>query len=97
MEAHAVLELMKDAKHCRGFIVGFIIANNDSFMKALFRHLYTELAVNNPSYKWSRLHPKISGTLGVKLHDTGKLPLDIPEPYWLADPTHRTQVIAPHF
>eukprot|EP00957_Ditylum_brightwellii_P091402 6959279-Ditylum_brightwellii.AAC.1 len=60
-------------------------------MKALLRHSYTELAVNDPNYKYPRLCPKKPGTLGVKLHVTGKHPLDIPEPSWLADPTHRTK------
>eukprot|EP00957_Ditylum_brightwellii_P123902 9444692-Ditylum_brightwellii.AAC.1 len=63
MEAHAALELVKHAKRRRGFIVGCIVANNDSSMKALLRHSYTELIVNNPGYKWPRLCPKKPGTL----------------------------------
>eukprot|EP00957_Ditylum_brightwellii_P130736 9974423-Ditylum_brightwellii.AAC.1 len=63
MEAHAVLELVKRAKHHGGFIVWCVVANNDSSMKALLMHSYTELSANNPGYKWSRLCPKKPGTL----------------------------------
>eukprot|EP00957_Ditylum_brightwellii_P002972 227599-Ditylum_brightwellii.AAC.1 len=80
MEAHTALELVKNVKHCRGFIVGCIIADDDSSMKALLGHSYTELTANNPDYKWPRLCPKKPGTLSVKLRDTRKFPLDIPEP-----------------
>eukprot|EP00957_Ditylum_brightwellii_P062232 4722641-Ditylum_brightwellii.AAC.1 len=66
-------------------------------MKALLRHSYIELAANDPNYKWPRLCSKKPGMLGVKLHDTGKLPLDIPEPSWLAEPNHRMKVVASHF
>eukprot|EP00957_Ditylum_brightwellii_P079019 6010274-Ditylum_brightwellii.AAC.1 len=63
MEAHTALELVKHAKKCRGVIVGCIVANGDSSMKALLRHSYTELAANNPDYKWQRLCPKKPRTL----------------------------------
>eukprot|EP00957_Ditylum_brightwellii_P113635 8663921-Ditylum_brightwellii.AAC.1 len=62
MEAHAALELVKHAKYHRGFIVGCIVADDESSMKALLRHSCTEQAVNNPDYKWPRLHPKKPGT-----------------------------------
>eukprot|EP00957_Ditylum_brightwellii_P035932 2722769-Ditylum_brightwellii.AAC.1 len=88
MEAHAALELTKEAKLCRGFIVGCIVADDDFSMKALARHSYTKRQANNPSYKWPRLFPKKPGKLGSKLRDTGKLPLDVPKPTWLANPTH---------
>ena len=97
MEAHAALELTKEAKIRRGFIVGCIVADDDSSMKALVRHSYTERQANDPNYKWPRLRPKKPGTLGSKLRDTGKLPLEVPEPTWLADPTHRTKVVASRF
>eukprot|EP00957_Ditylum_brightwellii_P088504 6741085-Ditylum_brightwellii.AAC.1 len=58
MEAHTMLKLTKEAKLCRGFIVGCIVADDDSFMKGLVRHSRTEHHANNPSCKWPRLHPK---------------------------------------
>eukprot|EP00957_Ditylum_brightwellii_P019271 1453338-Ditylum_brightwellii.AAC.1 len=60
-------------------------------MKSLVRHSYTERQANDPNYKCPRLCPKKPGTLGSKLRDTGKLPLEVPEPTWLADPTHCTK------
>eukprot|EP00957_Ditylum_brightwellii_P051322 3891579-Ditylum_brightwellii.AAC.1 len=58
MEAHVVLELTKEAKRYRGFVVGYIVADDNSSMKALIRHSYTEWQANNPSYKWPRFCPK---------------------------------------
>eukprot|EP00957_Ditylum_brightwellii_P081689 6214682-Ditylum_brightwellii.AAC.1 len=63
MEAHAALELLKHAKYHRGFIIGCVVANNDSSMKALLRHSYTELTANDHGYKWPILCPKKPGTL----------------------------------
>eukprot|EP00957_Ditylum_brightwellii_P206582 15349089-Ditylum_brightwellii.AAC.1 len=63
-------------------------------MKALLRHSYTELVTNDPHNKRPKCCPKKPGTLGVKVCDIKKLPLDIPEPSWLADPTHTTKVVA---
>eukprot|EP00957_Ditylum_brightwellii_P068657 5212099-Ditylum_brightwellii.AAC.1 len=94
MEAHTALELVKNAKSHRGFIVGCIVADDDSSLKALLRHLYTELMAINPKYKWPRICAKKPGTFVVKLRDTRNLPLDISEPSWLADPTHRMKVVA---
>eukprot|EP00957_Ditylum_brightwellii_P203586 15335322-Ditylum_brightwellii.AAC.1 len=39
-------------------------------------------------YKW----PKTAN--GQKKKDGGHLELDIPEPQWLADPAHRTKIVA---
>eukprot|EP00957_Ditylum_brightwellii_P090199 6869464-Ditylum_brightwellii.AAC.1 len=88
MEAHAALELTKEAKLYRGSIVGCIVADDKSSMKALVRHSYTERQANNPSYKWPRLCPKKPSTLGSKLRDTRNLPLEVPKPTLLADPAH---------
>eukprot|EP00957_Ditylum_brightwellii_P177369 13510779-Ditylum_brightwellii.AAC.1 len=82
---------MKKAKLCRQFIVGRIVADDYSSMKALVRHPYTVCQAKDPSYKLPRLHPKKPGTLDSKLHDTRKLPLEVPKPTWLADPTHRAK------
>eukprot|EP00957_Ditylum_brightwellii_P080482 6121840-Ditylum_brightwellii.AAC.1 len=76
MEAHTALKLTKEAKRCRGFIVGCIVADDNSSMKALVKHSYAECQVSNPSYKWPRLCPKHPSTLGSKLHDTRKLSLE---------------------
>eukprot|EP00957_Ditylum_brightwellii_P054958 4165154-Ditylum_brightwellii.AAC.1 len=61
-------------------------------MKALLRHSYEERQANEENFLWPRALSK-DGRLGAKLHDTGKLPIAIPKPKWLADPTHRTKVV----
>eukprot|EP00957_Ditylum_brightwellii_P085444 6499791-Ditylum_brightwellii.AAC.1 len=66
MEAHVALELTKEEKLQRGFIVGCIVADDDSTMKVLVRHSYTAYQANNPRYKWPSLHHKKSGILGAK-------------------------------
>eukprot|EP00957_Ditylum_brightwellii_P187570 14283580-Ditylum_brightwellii.AAC.1 len=57
------------------------------------RHSYEELQKTNPCYVWPCAPPKKDGTLGPKLCDTGKLPLHLPMPKFLADPTHQTKVV----
>eukprot|EP00957_Ditylum_brightwellii_P196937 15004117-Ditylum_brightwellii.AAC.1 len=52
MEAHTALELVKHAKRHRGFIVGCVIANDDSSMKALLRHF---------TQSWRQMIPITSG------------------------------------
>eukprot|EP00957_Ditylum_brightwellii_P077405 5881277-Ditylum_brightwellii.AAC.1 len=58
MEVHAALELIQQTTTCRGFIVGCIIADDNSSMKALVRHSYRECQANNLNYKWPSLCPK---------------------------------------
>eukprot|EP00957_Ditylum_brightwellii_P133201 10156028-Ditylum_brightwellii.AAC.1 len=55
MEARTALELTKEAKLCRGLLLGVLVADDDSSMKALVRHSYTECQANGPSYKWPRI------------------------------------------
>eukprot|EP00957_Ditylum_brightwellii_P164845 12550262-Ditylum_brightwellii.AAC.1 len=96
MEAFAVLELVLKAYYDRGFIVGSIIDDDDSSMKALLHHSYKECQANKENFLWPQV-PSKDGRLGTKLCDTGKLPLAIPEPKWLAHPTHRTKVVAKQY
>eukprot|EP00957_Ditylum_brightwellii_P016339 1228251-Ditylum_brightwellii.AAC.1 len=70
MEAFAVLELVKKAYFDRGFIVGFIIADDDSSMKALLYHSYEERQANEENFLWPQV-PSKDGRLGAKLRDTG--------------------------
>eukprot|EP00957_Ditylum_brightwellii_P134200 10231321-Ditylum_brightwellii.AAC.1 len=62
-------------------------------MKALLRHLYEEREANEENFLWLRA-PSKNGRLGAKLRNTGKLPIAVPGPKWLADPTHRAKVVA---
>eukprot|EP00957_Ditylum_brightwellii_P113382 8645626-Ditylum_brightwellii.AAC.1 len=65
-----------------------IVADNNSTMKANVRHSYEEKKKNKdlfPLWSWP------CTAEGLKKTSTGMLPLHIPEPGWLADPTHRTK------
>eukprot|EP00957_Ditylum_brightwellii_P171345 13043784-Ditylum_brightwellii.AAC.1 len=44
-----------------------------------------------PGFVWPCATPKEDCRLGAKLQDTGKLPLNAPQPKWLADPTYQTK------
>eukprot|EP00957_Ditylum_brightwellii_P035401 2684502-Ditylum_brightwellii.AAC.1 len=48
-------------------------------------------------FVWPHTTPKEDGKLGSKLQDTGKLPLDVSQLKWLADPTNQTKVVASRF
>eukprot|EP00957_Ditylum_brightwellii_P195599 14904002-Ditylum_brightwellii.AAC.1 len=48
-----------------------------------------------PGFIWTHATPKEDGKLRAKLQDTEKLPLDVPQPKWLADPTHQTKIVVP--
>eukprot|EP00957_Ditylum_brightwellii_P085184 6478560-Ditylum_brightwellii.AAC.1 len=69
IEEYAALELVKQAYCKRGVIAGFIIADNDSSMKALLRHSYEDSQANDASFVWPQ-KPSITGKLGAKLSDT---------------------------
>eukprot|EP00957_Ditylum_brightwellii_P144813 11029969-Ditylum_brightwellii.AAC.1 len=91
MEAQTALELTIQAKCQHRFIVGFIVADDGSSMRAILKNSYKHLSAMMPGFVWTHTTPKEDGRLGAKLQDTGKLPLDVPQPKWLADPTHQTK------
>jgi hypothetical protein len=97
MEETMALELKIQAKRQRGFIVGFIIVDDDSLMRATLKHPYKHLSATMQGFVWPHATPKEDGKLGAKPQDMGKLPLDVPQPKWLADPTHQTKVVALQF
>ena len=71
-----------------------IVADDDSSMKALVRHSYAKKEMRKdlfPAFVWPRTKEN------QKKKDTGQLDLEIPQPGWLADPTHRTKVVAKQF
>eukprot|EP00957_Ditylum_brightwellii_P125439 9560858-Ditylum_brightwellii.AAC.1 len=97
MEATMALELTILAKRQHRFIVGFIVTDNDSLMRATLKHSYKHMSAIMPGFVWPCATPKEDGKLGSRLQDTGKLPLDVPQPKWLVDPTHQTKVVASRF
>eukprot|EP00957_Ditylum_brightwellii_P005353 408471-Ditylum_brightwellii.AAC.1 len=80
MDATMALELTIQAKRQCGFIVDFIVADDDSSMRATLKRSYEHLSATMPGFVWSRATPKEDVRLGAKLRDTGKLPLDVPQP-----------------
>eukprot|EP00957_Ditylum_brightwellii_P133731 10196576-Ditylum_brightwellii.AAC.1 len=70
------LELTIQAKRQCRFIVDFIVADDDSSMRATLKHSYEHLSATMPGFVWPCATPKKDGRLGAKLRDTGKLPLD---------------------
>eukprot|EP00957_Ditylum_brightwellii_P191701 14593762-Ditylum_brightwellii.AAC.1 len=93
VEAQMVLELTVEAKRKYRFIVSFIVANDNSSIRALLYHSYEHLLATMTEFVWSHAAPKEDSKLGPKLRDTDKLPLDLQHPEWLADPMHRTKVV----
>mmetsp|Transcript_37363 Transcript_37363/g.54638 ORF Transcript_37363/g.54638 Transcript_37363/m.54638 type:complete len:456 (-) Transcript_37363:846-2213(-) len=94
MEANAALEVTKRMFADHPIYIEKIVADDDSSMKALVRHSYEEKEKENhlfPLWSW----PCTSE--GQKKTSTCMLPLHIPEPKWLADPTHRTKVVGKRF
>eukprot|EP00957_Ditylum_brightwellii_P111677 8518122-Ditylum_brightwellii.AAC.1 len=69
---------------------------NDFSMKALLCHSYDDCQTKEENFVWLQA-PSKDGRLGAKLHDTCKLPLNVPGPKLLADPTHRIKVVAKPF
>eukprot|EP00957_Ditylum_brightwellii_P205040 15341936-Ditylum_brightwellii.AAC.1 len=70
VEAYMVLELTIQAKCQCGFLVSFIIADDDSLMRAILKHSYKHLSAMMPGFVWSHVIPKEDGRLGAKLQDT---------------------------
>jgi hypothetical protein len=91
MESNALLELAKQA-FTRGFVVSCVVGDDNSTIRATMHHSWNDLVsvgrmdVND----WPR------DKNGRKKTDTGKLPLHLPEPTFLADPTHCVRVLASH-
>ena len=94
MESDAALELTIRMYEEQHVFVEKIVADDDSTMKANVRHSYEEKEKKKglfPLWSWP------CTTEGQKKTSTGMLPLHIPEPGWLADPTHRTKVVGKRF
>eukprot|EP00957_Ditylum_brightwellii_P081396 6191169-Ditylum_brightwellii.AAC.1 len=70
METQMTLELTVEAKRRCGLIVGFIVADDDSSMRALLCHSYEHLSATMPEFAWPHAAPKEDGKLGPQLRDT---------------------------
>lgn len=92
MEPQAALQLLEDCWK-KGYKIKNIVCDDDSSVKSILHHSYQEMIDNNIIEK--KNWPKTPG--GYKKADNGKLPLYIPIPNFLADPTHRIKVCSKHF
>eukprot|EP00957_Ditylum_brightwellii_P166335 12662567-Ditylum_brightwellii.AAC.1 len=52
------------------FIVGCVVAGDDSLMRAALCHSYEEQQQTTPGFVWHRAPPRGSARLGAKLRDT---------------------------
>eukprot|EP00957_Ditylum_brightwellii_P038015 2875256-Ditylum_brightwellii.AAC.1 len=75
-------------------IVDKIVTDNDISMTAVVCHSYAKKEMRKdlfPTFVWPRTKEN------QKKKDTDQLDLEIPQPGWLADPTHKTKVIGKQF
>jgi len=87
MEPDAGVEMMIDAVMKNNVIYSTIICDDDSTIRAVSKWSYKESLKLQPSFQWPR-------TLkGLKKPDKGCLPMTVPEPTFLSDPSHRVQVL----
>eukprot|EP00957_Ditylum_brightwellii_P193385 14725197-Ditylum_brightwellii.AAC.1 len=93
MEADAALELTVQMYREHNIYIDNIVANDDSTMKVIVRHLYDEKEKKKifyPQWSWFLTND------GKKV-STALLPLYVPEPGWLVDPTHQIKVVGKRF
>ena len=70
-------------------IVAYMVGDDDSSSRAVVKHSYAAKQLLDPV---NYVYP--TGPNGLPLDDLGKLELTIPEPTFLADPTHRCKNFA---
>ena len=88
MECEAILDPVKEAYFERNFVVGTVVADDDTTMKKILRHNYKKQVEDGTLDKkdWP-LNKK------GKLLAGGKLPDAIPPPKFLADFNHRVKSV----
>ena len=87
MEPDAGVEMRIDAVAKYNVVYSTIICDDDSTIRAVSKWSCKELLKLQPSFQWPR-------TLkGLTKSDKGCLPLTIPEPNFLSDPSHRIRVL----
>ena len=89
METEAIYRMVKDSYYNQGYTCSVIVSDDDSTMKSNLKHSYKEkleagLMTREEWPKTKQNRPK---------QDNGRLPLDIPEPKFLADFNHRVKTV----
>ena len=67
--------------YTRDVICMCVVYNNGSYMKAKIQQSYKKLVGKHPIFMWTGLNRR-------KLKDIESIKFNIPEPYFISDPTH---------
>ncbi len=89
MECEAIFQIVKESFYDHGYTCKIIVSDDDSTMKSNLKHSFAEKVEKGVMKidEWPR-------TKRNKLKsDNGRLPLDIPEPRFLADFNHRVKTV----
>ena len=89
MECEAIFRMTKQSFYDHKYHISVIISDDDSTMKSNLKHSFTKLieAKKMELVNW----PKTPS--GAKKKDNGRLPIEIPEPRFLADFNHRVKTV----
>ena len=92
MEVQAIYKIVVEGWNSNVYFIGTIVSDDDTTMKAQLKHSFKKLIEANQMRKedW----PRTKGN--TKKADTGRLPLEITPPNFLADPNHRKKVVGKH-
>ena len=89
MECEGIFRMVVQAHDELGYTIGTIISDDDSTMKSNLKHSLKEKVQLGLMCEadWPKTQK------GNKKSDNGRLPLNIPEPHFLADFNHRVKVV----
>ena len=88
MECEGIFQMVTDAYENHGYTCGVIVSDDDSTMKSNLKHSYKYkieaglMSLND----WPKTRQKLR-------KDSGRLPIEIPEPRFLADFNHRVKTV----
>ena len=89
METEAIWLMVQESYYNHGFTCSVIVTDDNSTMKSNLKHSWKE-KVEKGIMKQSEW-PRTKRNVAKK--DTGRLPLDVPEPSFLADFNHRVKTV----
>jgi hypothetical protein len=98
MEPKAALDIIIDLFHRRHVFIDRICIDDDASTPALLKWSNADYCKNNNTAKPPQVHRRIKKKNGAVVFvsedrpDTGKLPGEIVEPTWVADPNHRKKL-----
>ncbi len=92
MEVQAIYKLVIEVWDTGIYCLGTIVSDNDTTMKAQLKHSFKELIDAKRMCKtdWPRTKS------GDKKNDSGRLPIQVEPPRFLADPNNRKNIVGKH-